>query len=89
MTNLLKAISVSRSSIEITAGFYASTGALGRLRLAYTDKQFEEILLIEKTLINLYNGGLIQSDEKKNLEKFRKQILAIAQSDSRLKYLFK
>ena len=89
LTNLLKVVSVSRSSTEISAAFYASTGALGRLRLAYVDKQSEETFLIEKTLRKLYRDGLIQSYEEEHLEKFRQQILAIAQSDPRLKDLFK
>jgi len=91
LTNLLK--SVSTASImgqnETSSTFYASTGALNRLKLAYTDKEAETINLVENTLKSIYKGGLIQKNELENLEKLRQQILAIAQNDSRLKDLFK
>lgn len=89
LTNLLKAVSASRSPVEISAAFYASTGALDRLRLAYAGEQSESISSIDEKLRGLYKGGLIQSYEVENLEEFRQKILAIAQSDSRLKNLFK
>ncbi|MFZ4675233.1 MAG: hypothetical protein ACOYM4_05965 [Nodosilinea sp.] len=48
LTNLLK--SVSTASImeqnETSSTFYASTGALNRLKLAYTDKEAETIIAI-------------------------------------------
>lgn len=89
LTNLLKAVSASKSPVEMSAAFYASTGALDRLRLAYTGEQHKTISSIEKNLRGLYKGGLIQSYEVEKLEESRQRILALAQGDSRLKDLFK
>lgn len=91
LTDLLRSVSTSNFVVgnEMPAFFYASTGALNRLRLAYSDEQAETILSVKTTLRSLYTGCAIQTKELENLEKLRQQILAVAQSDPRLRDLFK
>lgn len=91
LTDLLKSVSTGKfvPGNETPEKFYASTGALNRLKLAYLNKEADTIDLVENTLKSIYQGGVIQKSELENLEKLRQQILAIAQNDSRLKDLFK
>jgi hypothetical protein len=91
LTDLLRSVSALNSlkAGEISSGFYASVGALSRLRLAYENDEAAEILLIESDLKAIYKNFLIQRDELDNLEDLRQRLLSIAQSDERLKDLFR
>lgn len=91
LTNLLRlvsSISVLQGT-EISSEFYASVGALSRLRLAYEDDEAEEIFSIENDIRAIYKNYLIQKSELDNLENLRQRLIAIAKRDERLKKLFR
>ncbi|HZG38606.1 MAG TPA: hypothetical protein VEZ50_07985 [Nodosilinea sp.] len=90
LTNLLKSVAAINTlqASEVSSEFYASVGALSRLRLAYENDSAKEILSIENDLRSVYKGFLIQKRELENLEDLRQRLFVITQSDSRLKDLF-
>lgn len=92
LTELLKSIASMNAipSYNLFKEAYASIGALGRLKLAYSQKRSAEIELIEQGLEKLFKGNSFRQDEMINeLEEMRHKVLNIAQNDKRLKDLFK
>lgn len=89
LTNLMRAITTSDVEYKTSAMFYAATGALERLKLAYTGEQAEIIFSIDQTIRSFYSGNIIQKSNLDELEKLRQQLLVLAQNDLRLRDLFK